>query len=86
MLTVFIDTNIYKEENYNFDERNEVFKSFLELVRKKEIKNIGRFVIISKDKDVIKSFETLNKDCFIVLKSIKELLELVENYGQERKL
>lgn len=86
MLTVFIDTNIYKEENYNFDERNEVFKSFLELVCKKEIKNIGRFVIISKDKDVIKSFETLNKDCFIVLKSIKELLELVANCGQERKL
>lgn len=195
MLTVFIDTNIYEEENYNFDERNEVFKSFIELVRKKEIKNviisvidneikehlkermeenergikkyckwvkdlleeevinqnlkkelidyekfkenslteivtleninpeivlnkhfkkevpftkskpnefkdaffvqgilkyvednnIGRFVIISKDKDVIKSFETLNKDCFIVLKSIKELLDLVANYGQERK-
>lgn len=195
MLTVFIDTNIYEEENYNFDERNEIFKSFIELVHKKEIKNviisvidneikehlkermeenkrgikkyckwvkdlleeevinqnlekelidyekfkensltkivtleninpeivlnkyfkkeapftkskpsefkdaffvqgvlkyveendIGKFVVISKDKDVIKSFDIFNKDCVIVLKSIKELLDLVANYGQERK-
>jgi hypothetical protein len=195
MLTVFIDTNIYEEENYNFDERNEVFKAFIELVHKKEIKNviisvidneikghlkerieenerglkkyckwvknlleeevikqnlnkelidyekfkknslaeivtleninseivlnkyfkneapftkskpnefkdaffiegilkyvednnIGRFAIISKDKGIIKSFETFNKESVIVLKSIKELLDFVANYGQERK-
>ncbi len=36
MLTVFIDTNIYEEENYNFDERNEVFKAFIELVHKRK--------------------------------------------------
>lgn len=54
MLTVFIDTNIYKEENYNFDERNEVFKSFLELVRKKEIKNVIISVIDNEIKEHLK--------------------------------
>lgn len=54
MLTVFIDKNIYKEENYNFDERNEVFKSFLELVRKKEIKNVIISVIDNEIKEHLK--------------------------------
>ena len=54
MLTVFIDTNIYEEENYNFDERNEVFKAFIELVHKKEIKNVIISVIDNEIKGHLK--------------------------------
>lgn len=40
ILTVFIDTNVYKKLNFNFDERNSIFKSFINIIKKKEVKNV----------------------------------------------
>ena len=76
MLTVFIDTNIYEEENYNFDERNEVFKSFIELVRKKEIENVIISVIDNEIKEHLKErMEENERGIKKYCKWVKDLLE-----------
>ncbi len=73
MLTVFIDTNVYKKLNFNFDERNSVFKSFIDIIKKEEVKNVIISVI---DNEIIMH---LNRRLEENRKGIKKYCKWISN-------
>lgn len=73
MLTVFIDTNVYKKLNFNFDERNSIFKSFIDMIKKEEVKNIIISVI---DNEIIMH---LNRRLEENRKGIKKYCKWISN-------
>lgn len=73
MLTVFIDTNVYKKLNFNFDERNSIFKSFINIIKKKKVKNVIISVI---DNEIIMH---LNRRAEENRKGIKKYCKWITN-------
>lgn len=59
MIPVFIDTNIYEEIGYNFDNKNSILQAFKKLVNENEIKNIMISVI---DGEIISHLEDRKKE------------------------
>ena len=59
MIPVFIDTNIYEEMDYNFNDKNSVLQAFKKLVDENEIKNVVISVI---DGEVKKHLEDRQVD------------------------
>lgn len=76
MIPVFIDTNIYEELGYNFDDRNPILQAFKKLVNEKEIKNIMISVIDGEikshlEKRKLENIRVIKKHC----KWINELID-----------
>lgn len=59
MIAVFIDTNIYEEMDYNFNDKNSVLQAFKKLVAENEVKNVVISVI---DGEVKKHLEDRQVD------------------------
>ena len=67
MIPVFIDTNIYKEIGYNFDNKNSILQAFKKLVNENEIKNIMISVI---DGEIISHLENRKR----ILEQLKNIV------------
>lgn len=87
MIPVFIDTNIYEELGYNFDNKNPIIKAFKKLVDENEIKNVMISVI---DGEIKKHLENRKADNIRVIKKhckwINELINeerINENLNKE---
>lgn len=84
MIPVFIDTNIYEQLGYNFDDRNQILQSFKKLVEEKEIKNIMISVIDGEVKIHLRNRMSENKKA--IKKHCKWINELIDEEKINEKL
>lgn len=89
MIPVFIDTNIYEEIGYNFDNKNPILQAFKKLVDENEIKNVIVSVIDGEIKKhlgdrKVDNIRAIKKHCKWINKVInKEIID--ENLNKEFK-
>lgn len=89
MIPVFIDTNIYEEIGYNFDNKNPILQAFRKLVDENEIKNVIISVIDGEIKKHLEdrkvdNIRAIKKHCKWINKVInKEIID--ENLNKEFK-
>ncbi len=77
MIPVFIDTNIYEQLGYNFDDRNQILKSFKKLIEEKEVHNVMISVIDGEIKAhlenrIIENKKGIKKHCKWITEIIDE--------------
>jgi len=89
MIPVFIDTNIYEEIGYNFDNKNPILQAFRKLVDENEIKNVIISVIDGEIKKHLEdrkvdNIRAIKKHCKWINKVIKKEI-IDENLNKEFK-